>query len=223
MTVRRHDVEIPRLTEGQLAEWRDIPAAVTSDAMGRTGTMIGAISPLDPKMRITAQARTVACMVADNSALHAAIGLAQPGEVLVCDAQGFEDAAIWGGLMTLSAIDRKLAGLVIDGAVRDSAEIVEARFPTFARAVVPRGPHKGFGGVIDGIITCGGRVVAPGDLIIGDADGVTVVPFADIPATLKGARAILDKEAMALDLVAKGGSLADVYGVPEVEVIPQPK
>ncbi|MEM7238812.1 MAG: RraA family protein [Pseudomonadota bacterium] len=223
MSVRQYQVEIPRLGPDELGAWSDIPAAVASDALGRTGAMAGAISPVAPTMRIVAQARTVACMVADNSALHAAIGLAAPGEVLVCDAQGFEDAAIWGGLMTMSAVERGLAGLVIDGAVRDSQEIIESGFCVFARAIVPRGPHKGFGGTIDGTLSCGGQCVSPGDLIIGDGDGVTVVPFARQSDALDAARAILDKEARALEGVAQGGSLADVYGVPQVELIPAAK
>lgn len=219
MTVRRHDIAIPRLDPDALQAWVDIPAAVASDAQNRGQAMAGTIGPLHPTMRIVAQARTVHCMVADNSALHAAIGLCQPGEVLVCNAEGFEDAAVFGGLMTRSALDQGVAGLVIDGAVRDSAEIVEAGFATFARAVVPRGPHKGFGGTIDGAISCGGIAVAPGDLIIGDADGVTVIPFARIDAVLAGARAILAREEKALASVAAGGSLADIYGVPKVELI----
>ncbi|MEM9097629.1 MAG: RraA family protein [Pseudomonadota bacterium] len=219
MSVRRHNIKIPRLSAEDLAAWAEVPAAVTSDALGRAGAMAGAISPIAPSMRIVAQARTVACMVADNSALHAAITEVEPGDVLVCDAQGFEDAAIWGGLMTGSAVERGLAGLVIDGAVRDSAEIVEAGFNVFARAVVPRGPHKGFGGVIDGAISCGGQAVHPGDLIVADADGAVVVPFARVPEALAGAQAILAKEAKAMETVAQGGSLADVYGVPKVELI----
>lgn len=223
MSIRRYQVDITKLSAATLAEWSEIPAAVVSDALGRSGAMTGAISPLSASMRIVAQARTVACMVADNSALHAAIGLAEPGQVLVCDAQGFEDAAVWGGLMTMSARERNLAGLVIDGAVRDSQEIIESGLSVFARAVVPRGPHKGFGGSIDGVISCGGQSVSPGDLIIADADGVTVVPTIRLSEVLDGANAILAKEARALEGVTKGGSLADVYGVPEVETVPQPK
>ena len=221
MSVRRYDIEIPKLPAEAMAAWAEIPAAVASDAQTRSHAMDGAISPLAPSMRIVAQARTVRCMVGDNSALHAAISVTRPGEVLVCDAEGFEDAAIFGGLMTRSALDAKLGGLVIDGAVRDSEEIIEAGFPVFARALTPRGPHKGFGGVIDGPIACGGIPVAPGDLIIGDADGVTVVPFDAAGTVLAAARAILAKEEKALASLAEGGSLADVYGVPEIELIPR--
>lgn len=219
MPVIRYDIDIPKLSDDALGQWADIPAAVASDCLSRGGAMTGAISPLVPSMRIAAQARTVQVMAADNSALHAAIGICAPGEVLVCDAHGYIDSAIFGGLMCRSASDAGLAGLVIDGAVRDSAEIVEAGFNCFSRGVVPAGPHKGFGGEIDGTIACGGVAVASGDLIIADADGVTVVPFAKIDATLEAAKAILAKEERALASLAEGGSLAEVYGVPEITVV----
>ena len=217
--VRRHNITIPRLDPAMLQEWREIPAAVASDCLGRSHSMAAAISPLDPSMRIVAPARTVDCMAADNSALHAAVGICEPGDVLVCNAQGYENNAIFGGLMTRAASDARIAGLVIDGSVRDSQEIVEAGFPCFSRGVVPRGPHKGFGGVIDGPVACGGVSVSPGDLIIGDADGVTVVPFAKVEQTLAAAREILAKEARALASLDEGGSLAEVYGVPEITLI----
>ncbi len=220
MTVYRHDIALPAFSEAILAQWREIPAAVASDAQGRFQSMVGAIKPLAPGMGIVGRARTVECMVGDNSALHAAIGLCEPGvDVLICNAQGYEDRALFGGLMTRSAMEHNIAGLVIDGAVRDAAEIVEAGFPCYSRAVVPRGPHKGFGGVIDGDISCGGIPVSPGDLVIADDDGVTVVPHANMEATMQQVNAILEKEQRAIRTVAEGGSLSEVYGVPEITLI----
>ena len=219
MPVTCYETTIVRLSKEDLEAWADIPAAVASDCLGRSQAMAGAIGPLASNMKITAQACTVACMVADNNAQHAAIGLCGPGDVLVCDGQGFEDSALFGGLMTTSSVMHGVGGLVIDGAVRDSLEIIEAGFSCFSRAVVPSGPHKGFGGVINGPISCGGVAVSPGDLIIGDADGVTVVPIARASDTLAAAQAILEKEERALAGLANGGSLADVYGVPEVTMI----
>ena len=93
------------------------------------------------------------------------------------DACGHLDTAVWGGIMTRAAIKRNLGGVVIDGGVMDVAEIRELNFPTFVAGVVPRGPSKGFGGVIDSSISCGGCSVSPGDLIIGDDDGVVVIPL----------------------------------------------
>ena len=220
MPVYRHDIEIPKLSAEALAAWAEVPAAVATDAQNRFNGMAAAISPLAPSMRIVAQARTVKCMAADNSALHAAIGVCQPGEVIVCDAMGFTDNAVFGGLLARSAVDRGLAGLVIDGSVRDIEEIIDFGFACFTRGVVPSGPHKGHGGYIDGALACGGVSVRSGDLIIGDADGVTVVPYAAIDETLEKARAILAKEEGALKSLAEGGSLAAVYGVPDITLIP---
>lgn len=219
MPVYRHDIEIPRLSAEALEAWRDVPAAVASDAQNRFMAMAAAISPLDRSMRLLGQARTVKCMACDNSALHAAIGIVEPGDVLVVDAQGYVDGAIFGGLLARSASDRGIGGLIIDGAVRDIDEIVAFGLNCYARGVTPGGPHKGHGGVIDGPVACGGVAVAPGDLIVGDADGVTVVPFADIGKVLEGAKAILAKEEKALATLAEGGTLAAVYGVPEITVI----
>jgi len=219
MSVRRHNITIPRLSAGDLEEWREIPAAVASDCLGRFQAMAAAIKPLSPDMKIVGQARTVECMVADNSALHAAINCCEPGDVLIANAQRLEDIAIWGGLMTRAAVEHGVGGLVVDGAVRDSAEIIEAGFPCFSRAVVPRGPHKGFGGIIDGTVSCGGLSVSPGDLVIGDADGITIVPFERAAETLKAAKEKLAMEERVLASLANGGSLAEAYGVPEVTLI----
>ena len=181
--------------------------------------MDGGISPLDRRMRVVGQARTVRCMVGDNSALHAALTVIAPREVLVVDAGGYLDRAVWGGLMTRAARKLGVAGLVVDGAVRDVAEICDVGFPCFARAEVPLGPHKNFGGEIDATIACGGLSIRPGDLMIGDADGVAVVPIERIESTLSAYSALKDKEKAALEALEHGGTLADVYGVPAIERI----
>lgn len=177
MPIQRYKTDYKKLSKSDLARWTDLPPAVVSDCMNRTQVMAGAIKPVKEGMRVLGQARTVTCMVGDNSAVHMAIGLVEPGEVLVVDAGGYEDTAIWGGIMTRAAVQRKIGGLVVDGAVRDVAEIREFDFQTFARAIVPAGPHKGFGGVIDGPIACAGCPVKSGDIVIGDDDGVCVVPL----------------------------------------------
>ncbi|RIA56228.1 RraA family protein [Dichotomicrobium thermohalophilum] len=219
MTVRHHKQDYGRLSTDQLAQWHDVGTAEISDCLDRAQAMFGAIGPLRPGMRVIGQARAVSCMVADNSALHAAITLAEPGDVLVAAAQGFEDVAVWGGLMTRAAMARGIAGLIVDGAVRDSDEIAELGFPCFARCVVPRGPHKGFGGSVDAPVSCGGVTVSSGDLIVADADGVAVVSLARIETTLGAVRALQEREAATIAKIADGASLADIYGVPEIAVI----
>lgn len=219
MSVRHHKHAFPRLSADQLAQWQGIGAAEISDCLDRAQAMFGAIGPLRSGMTVLGQARAVNCMVADNSALHAAVNLAEPGDVLVAAAQGFEDVAVWGGLMTRAAMARGIAGLIVDGAVRDSDEIAELGFPCFARCAVPRGPHKGFGGSVDAPVSCGGVSIASGDLIIGDADGVAVVPLARLEPTLAAVRTLKAREAATIEKMADGASLADIYGVPELTVI----
>ncbi len=216
MPVLQHQTDFSRLSADFLARWQTAEAAAVSDCLNRGHALDGGIKPLDKVMRIVGQARTVRCMVGDNSALHAAINLVQPGDVLVADAGGFLGNAIWGGLMTEAALGKKIGGLVIDGAVRDSAEIVESGFPCFSRGVVPAGPHKNFGGEIDGPIACGGVAVRVGDLVIADADGVTIVPIERVEGVFSAYQALKEKEARALSELARGGTLAEIYGVPDV-------
>jgi len=177
MAVQRHTPTFERLSPEDLAKWKDIPPAIASDCMNRCYVMSGKISPLSPGMAICGQARTVTGMVGDNGAAHAAIGLVEPGDILVIDARGHTETAVWGGIMTRAALQQEIGGLVLDGAVRDAAEIREMGFPTFSAGICPAGPSKGFGGIIDGQISCAGCPVKPGDIVIGDDDGVAVIPL----------------------------------------------
>ena len=216
MPVFQHSTSFRRLSVEEIGSWRDAEAAPLSDCLNRAQAMDAGISPLSPDMRVVGQARTVRCQVGDNSALHAAINLAEPGDVLVADAGGFLGTALWGGLMTEAARKRGVAGLVIDGAARDFTDIVEAGFPCFARGVTPAGPHKNFGGEVDGPIACGGIAVNPGDLVVADADGVTILPLARIEDTLVAYRALKERETRTLKAIHEGGTLAEIYGVPEI-------
>ncbi len=215
MPLFRHDTRFERLSDSALAAWSAIPPAIASDCMNRDQTMAARIKPLAPGTRLTGQARTVACMVGDNSAIHAAIRLIGPGDVLVIAAGGYTDTALWGGLLTLAALARGAAGVVLDGAARDIAEIREAGFRCFAAAAVPAGPHKGFGGTIDGVIACAGCAVAPGDIVLGDDDGVAVVPLGRAEAVLAACHAKLAQEEESLKLLGQGTMLADQMGIAE--------
>ncbi len=213
MTLQRHRIRFEALSAARLDAWRGLATAVISDCLNRGGAMAAAIKPLAPGMRLLGQARTVAGMVGDNAAAHAALGLARSGEVLVIDARGHENAAVWGGIMTRAALARGLAGVVIDGAVRDVAEIRASGFPCFARAAVPAGPHKGFGGVIDGPLSCGGCPVRPGDLIVGDDDGVVVVPLEREAALREAVTRQMARERALEDGIAEGALPAEKMGI----------
>ena len=219
MPLQRHAVDFETLTPGTLAEWRDIPSAIASDCMNRTHVMAAAIKPVKPGTRLLGQARTVTGMVGDNGISHAAIALARKGEVMVIDAGGYDDVAVWGGIMTRAALKRGIAGVVIDAAIRDAAEIRELGFPCYARANVPAGPHKGFGGIIDGPISCAGCPVKPGDLVIGDDDGIAVVPLEWAEDMLAASKEKLRQEEETLKQIAEGKTTAELLGIGEPEII----
>lgn len=213
MAIERHRADFLQLSDEILQAWRDIPPAIVTDCMNRTQAMAGRIKPVRPGTVMAGQARTVTCMVGDNAAAHAAIALLRPGEVLVVDAGGYPDVAVWGGIMTHGAIARQAGGVVVDGAVRDVDEIAELGLPCYAAAHVPQGPHKGFGGIIDGVISCGGCHVAPGDIIVGDGDGVAVVPLARHEALLAASRDKIAQEEATIEKIRAGATTAELVGV----------
>lgn len=219
MAIQRHEIDFERLSAPDLAAWREIPPAIASDCMNRSQFMAAAIKPVAAGTVLAGQARTVTSMVGDNGVSHVATALLNPGEVLVIDAQGHSDIAVWGGVATRAAMAKKAAGVVIDGAVRDVAEIRELGFACYARAVVPSGPHKGFGGIIDGPIACAGCPVAPGDIVLGDDDGIAVVPLARWRAVYAACVEKLKAEEEWLRQIASGKPMAEVLGLPEAEII----
>jgi len=219
MPLQRHAVNFETLPPETLQAWRDIPPAIVSDCMNRTHFMHGAIKPVKTDSKLLGQARTVTSMVGDNGISHAAIPLVEPGQVLVIDAGGYEDVAVWGAIMTHAAMKQGIAGVVIDGAVRDVAEIRELEYALFARAHVPSGPHKGFGGIVDGAISCAGCPVNPGDLVIGDDDGVCVVPLQWTDRMLIASQKKIAQEEDVLNQIAAGKTTAELLGVDAPEMI----
>ena len=176
--------------------FRAIPVAVAGDCMGRsigaTG-LHGYHGSLDTVL--CGPAITVRVRPGDNLMIHKALMMVQPGDVLVIDGGGDVSQALVGGLMRTTCVARKLAGLVIDGAVRDLCEWAEEGMPIFARAHTHRGPSKDGPGEINVPVSCAGMAVLPGDLIVGDADGVIAVPAADAADILQRSLAHLAKEA----------------------------
>lgn len=219
MPLLRHNATFERLSEDVLKGWRRIAPAIASDCMNREGAMAAAIKPLKPETLMVGQARTVSAMVGDNSAMHVVTASLQAGDVLVVDAGGCEDVAVWGGVATRAAMQRKAAGVVIDGAVRDAAEIRDLDWPCFARAVVPRGPHKGFGGTIDGPIACAGCTVNPGDVVLGDDDGIVVVPLGRVATIYEACLEKLKQEEAWLREIADGRTMKTILGLPDPELM----
>ncbi len=157
-----------------------LPTASLSDAAGRPIAMAGRIRPVWPGARLAGPAFTVRTEPGEHPAVRRALEQAPAGAVIVVDGGGFLERALWGGTMSKLAHDRGVTGLVVDGAVRDLDEIEELGFPVFAAGVVPTPPLREGDGETGSAITCGGIAVSPGDLVVGDADGVVVVPRAGI-------------------------------------------
>ena len=217
MPIQRYRPNYTKLTEDQLAPWRNVPPAIVSDTMNRTQVMDGRIKPIQDGISVCGQARTVDVMVGDNGAPHMLIGLMEPGQIMVINASGFLGTAVWGGIMTRAAMQREVGGIIVDGAVRDVAEIRELGFPTFAAGAVPAGPHKGHGGIIDGIISCAGCPVKSGDIVIGDDDGVAVVPLERQEDLLVKSQEKIAQENETNANTAKGALPGDRLGLGEAE------
>lgn len=219
MAIQRYESSFAALPQHELAKWKTIPAAVASDCMNRIGAMQSTIKPLVPGQPMCGQARTVTAMVGDCSAICLAAADCKPGEILVVDAGGYEDTAVWGGIMTHAAVVAGLGGVVVDGAVRDVAAIRGSGLQIFCRAIVPRGPHEGFGGVIDGAVSVAGVPVQPGDVVLGDDDGVVIVPLAHAPRILEAALRHIEKEEDWLRHLSAGKTIPEIFSMPQAKTI----
>lgn len=214
MAFQQSDVAFEALSAEELQAWRAIPPAVASDCMNRTQVMKAAIKPIAQDTVLCGQARTVTTMVGDCGPICALIGAAQPGEIIVVDAAGVEDIAVWGGVMTEEAVQRRIGGAVIDGAVRDVSDLRRAGFAMFCKAVVPRGPHHGFGGTVDAPASVGGVPVRSGDIVLGNDDGVVVVPLERAAEVLAAAQAHLIKEEGWIQTIREGGTISTMFSMP---------
>jgi regulator of RNase E activity RraA len=219
MPVQIFPNEFTPLSVEKLAQWATIPPAIAGDVMNRQNVMAGRISPLSPGMTMAGQARTVAVLAGDNAALHEVIGRLRPNEVLVIDAANYDDRAVWGGILNTRAKLRDINGVVLDGAARDAAEMREMGLPVYLSALSPAGPHKSWGGSIDDRISCGGVVVMPGDIILGDDDGVTVVPLNRADIVLEASLKRIDYERDVLTKLNNGSDVSGLFPSPELELM----
>lgn len=184
------------LPQSLVDAFRTVPAAHASDVMGRhTGSVGLRAYHSDLTLSMCGRAITVRIRPGDNLMVHAAMLLAEPGDVIVIDGGGDIATAVIGGLMRTTAIARELGGFVIDGALRDVAEWAEGGLPVYARGHTHRGPSKDGPGEVNVPIACAGLSVQPGDLVLGDADGVVIIPTAEAERILPLCHAHADKEA----------------------------
>jgi 4-hydroxy-4-methyl-2-oxoglutarate aldolase len=210
-TTRR---EVPSLAADLLARARKLPTATLHEAGGKIGALPSALKPVAPGMACAGPALTVHSPPGDNLWLHRALDIARPGDVLVVYCSGAHEHGYWGEIMATMALARGLAGLVIDGGVRDGALLAQLGFPVFARGLAIRGTGKDFGatGWINHPILLGDVTVHAGDLVVGDGDGVVVVPHARAAEVVERSVRREADEATILQRLRDGASTLDVYG-----------
>ena len=205
----------PAISPYTLRGLRELGAATVHEAQGGKGALDSGIKPIDAAMRVAGPAFTVDARPADNLMLHYAMLKARPGDVLVVDAKGFLEAGVWGDVFTEQAMRMGLAGLVINGAVRDASAIIAAGFPVFARGLSIKGTGKHQPGRINVPVVIGDVQIQPGDIVIGDQDGLVVVAREEADAVLAAGRAREEKEAAYREQIRNGATTVDLLDLAE--------
>lgn len=201
----------------QLAEATRLGAATLHEAAGRIGALPSAIKPVATDMRIAGPAFTVHIPAGDNLWIHRALYEAKPGDVLVVSTSGGIEWGYWGDILNTAAIAQRLGGLVIDGGVRDVSALVAMPFPVFSNGICINGTIKGYEATAwtRQPIRIGAVVVRQGDLIVGDRDGVVVLPEAAVADALIGGDARERDEADKIARIKAGERTLDIYGFGE--------
>lgn len=189
---------VPHVDASTVARFAKLPVAAVSDALQRdpgAGGLVRVGGWADGHdVSMAGPGLTVRTRPGDNLALHVALDMVRPGEVIVVDGGADVRNALLGELIAMYAMKKGAGGIVVDGAVRDSEELRDLPLPVYARAVTHRGPYKTGPGFINGPVSIGGTVVNPGDLLVGDLDGVVVVPSARAADVASSAEAVVEQE-----------------------------
>ena len=187
-----------------VARYRDVPVANVSDSMHRMTAGGSRLRPMHRQGVLAGPALTVKARPGDNLMLHYALDIAEPGDVIVVDAGGDLSNALIGEMMVAYAVKRGVAGIVINGAIRDAANIGAGDFPLFAAGISHRGPYKDGPGEINVPIAIDGMVIEPGDLVIGDDDGLLCVPYDHVAEVYDRAAAKHAAEEKQMQQIAEG-------------------
>jgi RraA family protein len=183
--------------------FKGLPVANIADEMNRLYCVDARIKALN-SMPLLGTAFTVKTRVGDNLMLHKAIDMAQPGEIIVVDVQGDLSNSVTGEIMMRQAVKRGISGVVVDGAVRDGEALKKLKLSIYAAGIQPNGPYKDGPGEINVPVCCGGIVVKPGDIIVGDADGIVVIDPQDAPEILEKAREKYKQEQIKFKSIQEG-------------------
>jgi len=193
-----------RPDEAMLAAFGAASSAQVADCMSRLGGMDAGIRPVWPSPRIIGAALTAWCHSGDNLMLHKALSLAQPGDIVVMNTQGNVVNSGFGELLATSAVKLGVRGVIVDGTVRDADALQALGLPVYSRGLSPNGCNKDGAGEAGAIIACGGVAVRPGDVIIADRDGITVVPLDDAAEVARLAIEQMAREQKRLAEIEKG-------------------
>jgi len=194
-----------RPDESLVNRFKEFPVANVGDCMNRTAAVRQDIRPIN-QAKLLGTAFTVKVPQGDNLMFHKAMDMAQPGEVIVIDAGGMENRAIFGELMINYCKLRGLAGVIVDGAIRDYDTLSQMDFPVYARGVNPNGPYKNGPGEIGVPISFGGQIVYPGDIVIGDADGIIFIRPEDAEILAAKTEAVFKMENGIMDTMGNEGT-----------------
>jgi 4-hydroxy-4-methyl-2-oxoglutarate aldolase len=206
--IERPDAEVVR----KLGEFG---TATVHEAQGRTGLMLPYMRPIYPAARIASPAVTVLCHPGDNLMFHAAIEVCKPGDALVVATHSDSTDGFFGELLATSCQAHGIKGLVIHAGVRDVADLTAMQFPAFSRAISAQGTVKETAGYVNIDIVCAGALVHPGDVIVGDVDGIVVVPRQQAAEVVRLCEARLAKEAKNRERLRAGEFGLDIYGLRE--------
>ena len=200
--------DFERVPASIVARAAEFQPAILADVAGRRGALDGRIKALRPRMRLAGTAITVEVRPGDNLMIHAAMAIAKPGDVLVIDGKGDQSSALMGTIMMTACKKLGIAGVVMDGACRDSLEIDEMDFPVFSVGTNPNGPTKNIAGRIGHPVSIGGVTVRSGDFVVADGDGVVVVEREKIESLLPLAARKVSDEAARIAAIKEGDTAA---------------
>lgn len=206
----------PSCPEELLRQMQTLDAATAHEAMGKRGAMVHTVRPIDPGMKCCGRALTVKCHAGDNLMLIKAVSMAQPGDVIVADMGSIVDNGPFGEVLAVECLAKGCAGLVISCSVRDTEAIIRRGLPVFSTGVSVFGTAKASRGTVNHDVIVGGVLVHPGDIVLGDRDGVVVIPLEEAEQTLAACRRRSGSEAVVMQRLQGGESLFDIYGYQKV-------
>lgn len=209
----RTSEDFERPSKETIEAYEQLPPATVHEALGKRGALPSRIKPIYPGMTLCGPALTVECIPGDNLAIHYAVTLAKPGDILMVATGDHVEAGPWGEVLTVAAMSAGIRGLVIDGSVRDVPAIQRLGFPVFSAGVSIKGTQKVLPGRINAPTAVAGVLVNPGDIIVADDDGVAVVPLQEAEQIIELSQKREEDEARLMERIRAGESTVELLAL----------